>query len=95
MHQCWNKKESFIWIGALVALFFMDPTAGGSSWCLAKLLHFGFCLGCGIGHSIHEALHFNWRSSFNQHPMGIAAVLLLLNRIRILSFSTKPVPHEQ
>lgn len=81
--------EFLFWIAALLLLFFMNIRSAADSLCLFHWLGFDHCPGCGIGHSIHSALHMDFTESFRQHPLGMVAVLIILNRIKQLSFSFK------
>jgi len=49
-------------------------------------LGFGKCWGCGIGHAMHFAMRGEWTISFQHHILGIPAVIIILNRIRQLTF---------
>lgn len=84
-----------IWITALLLLFFMDPASQGTSFCLFKFIGFSYCPGCGIGHSIHYALHLNMARSFDEHVLGIPATLAILYTIVVKLFfkRTKPVTY--
>jgi len=70
--------EPLIWTLALLLLFFMDTSNGATSFCLFKLVGFKSCPGCGIGHAIHHALHFNFEQSFREHILGIPAAIIIL-----------------
>jgi hypothetical protein len=60
----------------------MDPAATSeSSLCLLQQLGFTFCPGCGLGHSISWLFHGNIVASFQAHPFGMPAVVILLHRI--------------
>jgi hypothetical protein len=83
--------ECSFWIVALAALYFMNANTAASSFCIFKWLHVSYCPGCGLGHSVHYALHLQFTTSFQHHPMGIVAVLIILNRIKQLSFKPKSV----
>lgn len=72
-------REPAIWLGVLVVLFCMDTS--GPSLCLFRWIGFHSCPGCGLGHSMHEALHGNWKASLNYHMLGLPAVMLLLSHI--------------
>lgn len=69
------------WVSSLIVLFFLPGGNSGISLCIFKYLGFTFCPGCGIGHSIHDALHFRITDSFHHHPLGIIAVFIIFNRI--------------
>ena len=51
------------------------------SLCIFKLCGFKSCIGCGIGHSIHSALHFDLKISIEEHILGIPATLIILHHI--------------
>ncbi|MCP9751830.1 DUF2752 domain-containing protein [Ferruginibacter sp. HRS2-29] len=67
----------------------MNTDSASSSLCLFRFAGFNSCPGCGIGHSIHEALHLNFARSFSEHIFGIPAVLIILYRIKQLLFTPK------
>ncbi|HRN47886.1 MAG TPA: DUF2752 domain-containing protein [Niabella sp.] len=69
--------EPLIWIGALVLLFFMNVENSGTSLCILKAFGFNWCPGCGLGHSIHHALHLDFKQSLQEHWLGIPATLVL------------------
>ena len=73
--------EFVFWVSALLLLFFLPEGNSGPSLCVFRYLGFTFCPGCGIGHSIHDALHFRFTDSFHHHPLGIIAVFIIFNRI--------------
>lgn len=73
--------ELSVWTAALLVLFFMNPSKDSTSFCIFKLFGFKSCFGCGIGHAIHHALHFNFKQSIQEHIMGIPATLGLLYQI--------------
>jgi len=81
--------ELLFWIGSLVLLFFMQPNTTAPTLCIFKWLNISWCPGCGMGHSIRDALHLQFVSSFKHHPLGIAAVLIILHRIKQLSYKPK------
>jgi len=74
-------SEPFIWTLALLILFFMDTSKEATSFCIFKLVGFKSCPGCGIGHAIHHALHFNFQQSLNEHILGIPAAVVILYSI--------------
>lgn len=73
--------EPIIWTIALLLLFFLDPSANSFSFCLFKLIGLQSCFGCGIGHAIHYALHFEVKQSFQEHILGIPATVCILYTI--------------
>jgi len=80
--------ELLFWASALLILFFADMH-NENSLCFFHSVGFAWCPGDGIGHSIQSALHFQFLKSLNEHPLGIAAVLIIFNRIRNLISSPK------
>jgi len=81
--------ELCFWILAIVLLFFMNNDNASDSLCFFHWIGFNSCPGCGIGHSIHAALHLEFAKSIQAHPFGIAAVLIIFYRIKQLSFPPK------
>jgi hypothetical protein len=72
----------------------MDASQSGSSLCVFKFIGFNSCPGCGLGHSIHHALHLRFGQSFQAHWFGIPGVIIILYRIKQL-FNPKKIPaHE-
>ena len=78
--------ELLFWVGSLIILFFLPVQKTEASLCVFSWLGFGHCPGCGIGHSMHDALHMHFASSFRHHPMGIIGVLIIFNRIKQLVY---------
>jgi hypothetical protein len=90
-----NNFEALFWVAAMVVLFFMPAAGGGPTLCPLHWLGFRYCPGCGIGHAIHYALHLQFAKSFQAHPAGIAAVIIVLVRVKQLVFKPKYYPYEQ
>jgi hypothetical protein len=76
--------EAFIWIVALITLFFVNPSANHFTICPFHHLGLDFCPGCGLGRSISYLLSGHFRESFESHPLGLFAVIILLHRIQQL-----------
>jgi hypothetical protein len=93
----WLSKysELLCWIAAISVLFFLSENTADTSFCFFSLLGFGHCPGCGIGHSIHYALHLKFTASFQHHPLGIFAVMVIFNRIKQLIYPVKPTYETQ
>jgi hypothetical protein len=70
--------EPLAWLLGLLLLFFMDPSNDGISFCVFRLVGFESCLGCGIGHAIHFALHLKFQQSLSEHIFGIPATIGIL-----------------
>ncbi|SJZ34054.1 DUF2752 domain-containing protein [Sediminibacterium ginsengisoli] len=83
-HFLLKYNELLFWFTALVLLFFLPVEKPATSLCLSSLVGLGKCPGCGIGHAIHEALHLRLRSSWQYHPLGIFAVIVIFIRLKQL-----------
>ena len=70
--------EQVIWIVVLLVLYGMDTSEQAPSFCLFKTVGFRSCPGCGIGHSIHHALHLRFQQALEEHIIGIHATVGLL-----------------
>ncbi len=79
-----HNIELSSWSFALIALFFLPENKSESSLCIFSALGFGKCPGCGIGHAMHYAMKLDFVQSFNHHPLGILAVIIIFNRVRQL-----------
>jgi len=76
-----HNFEALFWLLALVLLAFMVSENSGPSLCMFHHLGISSCPGCGLGHSISAALHGNLEQSFDWHPLGAFAVVVLMLRI--------------
>ncbi len=70
-------SEVILWNGALLVISFMNVDSA-TSFCILKNMGIVWCPGCGIGHAIHYALHFEFTKSIQTHVLGIPAALVLL-----------------
>ena len=86
--------ELLFWVAAIFLLFFMNTNATEPSLCIFRFIGFNSCPGCGLGHSIHHALHLNFVRSFDEHKLGIPALLIIMFRIEQLFFKKKPTTYE-
>ena len=74
--------ELAVWSTGLVCLAIMNPSdTKHFSLCFFKWVGLSFCPGCGVGHSISWLMHGNILQSFQVHPLGIFALIILLCRI--------------
>jgi hypothetical protein len=74
--------EAFIWIAGLTYLILIfNPTETHFTICPLSNLGFEFCPGCGLGKSIFYLFRGDVVSSFNSHPLGIFALLIISHRI--------------
>ena len=86
--------ELLFWVTAIGLLYFMDTDPSQPSLCVFRLIGFNSCPGCGLGHSIHYALHLSFAQSIHEHLLGIPAILIILFRIKQLSFPKKRTLYE-
>ncbi|MBC8112425.1 MAG: DUF2752 domain-containing protein [Verrucomicrobia bacterium] len=83
-----DHLELIIWVFAMIFLALTNQH-WHFSICPIKNI-FGFsCPGCGLGHAVAAALRLDLKASFDFHPFGIPAVLIIFHRIFQLS---KKVP---
>src|SRR5687768_973620 len=73
--------EALVWIVALTILSFVQPSENHFTICPFHHLGLDFCPGCGLGKSISYLLSGDLRESFEAHPLGFFAVLILFHRI--------------
>lgn len=80
-----NKRnipiELFIWVSGLLWLAFSHPEDTHFTVCPLALVGFEHCPGCGLGHSISYLLRGEWQLSWQSHPLGIFALVIILKRI--------------
>lgn len=77
--------ELLFWIMAMLYLAVISPAAAHFSLCPIKNLGFDWCPGCGLGHSISYIFHGEIKKSWNSHPLGLFAILVIFHRIITLS----------
>ena len=74
--------EALIWIFGLSYLAFINsPGEIHFTICPISNLGFDFCPGCGLGNSVSYLFKGDFISSFNAHPLGILALLIITLRI--------------
>ena len=73
--------ELAIWIVGLFLLATMSPENDHASLCPFNAMGLSFCPGCGLGHSISWLFRGEFNLSFQTHPLGWFAVIMLLFRI--------------
>ena len=72
--------EAFIWVAALIALALMQPDeAHLFSFCPFSYV-LEWCPGCGLGHAIAWLFRGEFKASWEAHPLGVPAVLVLCYR---------------
>lgn len=77
--------EGYIWIAAILLLALINVDATHLTICPFHNLGIEFCPGCGLGRSIHYFINFKFANSFYAHPLGGAALFILLFRIFTLT----------
>lgn len=76
------SPEAFVWTAGLIALAATDPAAEGLvQGCLFRWLGVEACPGCGLGHAVAHLFRGAFIASFEAHPLGGFAVLVLVARI--------------
>lgn len=81
-----KNREAVIWIVALILLAIMEPTNSHASLCPLSWTGLDFCPGCGLGHSISYLFRGEFNQSFETHPLGVFAVVILLYRSFIIIY---------
>lgn len=89
-----NNLEVSFWIFAIFLLAFSNPHEKHYSLCLFDQMGFPYCPGCGIGHSISYFFHGKISASFQAHPLGMIATLIILYRIFQLTILKKTNPYK-
>ena len=73
--------EQVVWTLALIVLFFMDTSLSTDSLCVFKFFGVNSCPGCGLGHAIYHALHFELVRSLQYHVLGPFVTLAIFIQI--------------
>lgn len=77
-----KNLEALIWIGALLYLALINPyETGHLNLCAFNLVGIESCPGCGIGRSISSVFHADILHSFQMHPLGLVALVMITFRI--------------
>lgn len=74
--------EALIWITGLIYLAFFSPL-DQAHFTICPLANAGFeyCPGCGLGHSITQLSSGQLIQSFQTHPLGFFALIVIIFRI--------------
>ncbi len=93
----WTKQniELLFWFTAIIMLFFLNVTDTQTSLCVFRRIGIDHCPGCGLGHSIHHALHGRVAQSFHEHIMGIPGLIIIFHRITQLIYPKKITIYEK
>lgn len=78
MYQIKKYRDILFWIIAFILLYRIDVNDASFTFCLFKLIFNYNCIGCGIGRSIHYALHLEFYKSIQTHFMGIPTIAIIL-----------------
>ena len=74
--------EALLWLSGLIYLYNINPFAEGHlTLCGFKLLGIDNCPGCGLGRAISLFFHGDIQGSFDMHPLGTVALILISTRI--------------
>ncbi|WP_187262567.1 DUF2752 domain-containing protein [Pontibacter beigongshangensis] len=80
-----NLLEAAVWVAGIAALALTDPEAKHLfSFCPVSWVWEGGCPGCGLGHAIGFLFRGMLAASWQAHPLGVPALLLLLWRVFVL-----------
>ena len=74
----------FEWIAlttGLILMFLIDPASQAPTLCPLDRLGFEYCPGTGLGTSVAYAARGELVSSFESHPAGIPAIIIMVLRI--------------
>ena len=87
--------EAVVWTAGLIVLACTNPEAEGFiEGCLSKWLLGMPCPGCGLGHAVAYLFRGEVVLSFQAHPLGpLAAVILTGRVVRLVGKAlTQPLP---
>lgn len=73
--------ELIIWSAALILLALSYPSSNHFTLCPLENLGISWCPGCGLGRSISYLFYGEVKLSFQQHFLGIPALIILIQRI--------------
>ncbi len=80
-------REGAVWLSGLAFLAASGAAeSGGRTLCVFRNLGIDWCPGCGLGRSIALLFAGRFAESFATHPLGGAAVLILIARIAHLLY---------
>lgn len=77
-----KNAEAILWFLGLIYLATINPYSSDHlTLCGFKLIGIDNCPGCGLGRSISLIFRGDIHSSFDMHPLGLFALILILSRI--------------
>jgi hypothetical protein len=87
--------ELIAWVAGLIYLAIIHPGKHLPDLCLAKIVGFSGCPGCGLGASISHLFHGEWQESWESHKLGgvvlLALVWRIIQLIKLFHIPLKPV----
>ncbi|WP_366483589.1 DUF2752 domain-containing protein [Cyclobacterium sp.] len=79
--------ELMTWTLALLGIYFFGSASDHHfSLCPLDNLGFSWCPGCGLGRSLHHLMHGEFLVSWQFHPLGVFALIVILWRLVDLIF---------
>jgi hypothetical protein len=72
--------EALVWLLGITYLIFFVHADSHFTICPFNNLGISFCPGCGLGRSITLLFQLRFWDSFNTHPLGLMALIILLYR---------------
>lgn len=76
--------EGYLWISALLFISFISINTTHFTLCPFNNLGIEFCPGCGLGRSMNQFIMLDFAGSFNTHPFGCIALIIIIGRIFLL-----------
>ncbi|WP_073096811.1 DUF2752 domain-containing protein [Cyclobacterium lianum] len=74
--------EGIIWVLALLGIYFFGSSGEHHfSLCPLDMLGLPWCPGCGLGRSMHHLMMGQFQLSWELHPLGSFALLVIVWRI--------------
>jgi hypothetical protein len=82
--------EAAIWLIGLIYLAFLNsPAESHFTICPFANIGIDFCPGCGLGRSISYIFKGDFSASIHSHPLGIFALIIIINRIITLIINNR------
>ncbi|PKL86764.1 MAG: hypothetical protein CVV22_01340 [Ignavibacteriae bacterium HGW-Ignavibacteriae-1] len=84
MKKYFRHIELLFWVSALFWLAFVEIKTVHFTFCPLSNAGLDFCPGCGLGQSVSLIMSGNVLQSFEAHPLGMFALIIILHRIYVL-----------
>ncbi|MBE2189961.1 MAG: DUF2752 domain-containing protein [Desulfobulbaceae bacterium] len=84
MKNIFRHIELIFWVSALFWLSLVEIKTAHFTFCPLNNAGLDFCPGCGLGQSISLIFSCNVLQSFEAHPLGLFALIIILHRIFVL-----------